>query len=99
MRFTKLYVRTAVLASLIFTVAACQTAQKPVSLLPPGSAPALKPANPATPTQAPVSTAQPAATQLEQTPAQKPAEASAPAPAPAAPDHVADLIAQVEKEY
>ena len=84
------------LASLTLAASACQTAQKPVSLLPPGSAPTLHPA-PA-PAQAPVSTSQPPATQLDPAP-QKPAEASTPPPPPAAPDHVADLIAQVEKAY
>ena len=39
MRLANLYVRTAVLASLILAACGCQTAQKPVSLLPPGSAP------------------------------------------------------------
>jgi membrane-bound lytic murein transglycosylase D len=100
MRFTKLYVRTAVLAFLILTACSCQTAQKPVSLLPPRSAPALKPATPPAPAPAKVSTAQPAVTQAEQA-AQKPTapEARTTAPLPASPDHVADLIARVEKEY
>src|SRR5208282_4008980 len=96
MRFTKLYVRTLMLAFLTLAASACQTAQKPVSLLPPGSAPTLHPAT--APTQAPVSTSQPPAAQLDQAP-QKPAEATTPPPPPAAPDHVADLIAQVERAY
>jgi membrane-bound lytic murein transglycosylase D len=47
MRFRKLYVRTAWLASVLFAGAACQTAQKPAMLLPPASPPALKAAAPA----------------------------------------------------
>src|ERR1039458_7248841 len=41
MRLADLYVRTAVLASLALAACACQTAQKPVSLLPPAKAPGL----------------------------------------------------------
>ncbi len=98
MRFANLYVRTAVLASLILAACACQTAHKPVALLPPGTAPALKPLAP--PAPAAVATAQPAATQAEEA-AQKPASADASSPASPAPasDPVADLIARVEKEY
>ena len=99
MRFTKLYVRTTVLASLILAASACQTAQKPATLLPPAKTPALKAAP--VPAPAAAQTQQPAtAPQAEQAP-QKPAEPEPGAqaqPAPA-PDRVADLIAQVEKEY
>jgi len=98
MRFTKLYVRTTVLASLILAASACQTAQKPAALLPPGKTPALK----AAPVQAPAAqTQQPAtAPQAEQAP-QKPTEpeATSQTPPTLASDRVADLIAQVEKEY
>jgi membrane-bound lytic murein transglycosylase D len=93
MRLSNLYLRTAVLASLILAASACQTSQRPVSLLPPGGAPAIKPApTPAAPVAA--------APQKEETP-QQPAspEASAPAVATPASDPVADLIAKVEKEY
>ncbi|HEY6270499.1 MAG TPA: hypothetical protein VIX19_00725, partial [Terriglobales bacterium] len=41
MRLAKFHARTATLACLILGGASCQTAQKPVSLLPPGSAPGL----------------------------------------------------------
>src|SRR3954469_16036215 len=44
MRFAHLYVRTAVLASALLVLCSCQTAQKPVSLMPGGSAPVLTPA-------------------------------------------------------
>ena len=98
MRFANLYVRTAVLGSLILAVSACQTAQKPVSLLPPGSAPALKPTRPpaATPTPGP----QAVVAQPQEAPAQEPAStpAAPPTPAPVS-DPVADLIARAEKEY
>jgi membrane-bound lytic murein transglycosylase D len=98
MRFAKLYVRTAVLASLILAACGCQTAQKPVSLLPPGSAPTLKPTPPPAPTHVPGPQAEVA--QPQEAPAQKPepTEAAKPAPAPVS-DAVADLIARVEKEY
>ena len=87
------------LASLILGICACQTAQKPVSLLPPGNAPALKPPAPPAPTPAPVSTRQPAEPQADETP-QKPAtETKSPAPSTAASDPVADLIARAEKEF
>src|SRR5579864_3734218 len=103
MRLAKLYVRTAVLAALALVACACQTAQKPASLLPPGKAPALHPA--AAPTQVPATAS---ATPTETAPAQEaqPEKAasveSAAAPDPTAvPSHdrVADLIAQAEKEY
>jgi len=80
---------------------ACQTAQKPVSVLPPGTVPALKPAPPAqTPTT--LSASEPAAShvtpQAEEAP-QKPAAAEANSPPAPASDPIADLIAKVEKEY
>jgi len=98
MRLANLYVRTAVLAYLALVACACQTAQKPVSLLPPTTAPALKPAPPPAPTQAQVP--QGAAAQEPDAPAQKPAstDAAPPAPAPVS-DPVGDLIARAEKEY
>jgi membrane-bound lytic murein transglycosylase D len=105
MRFANLHFRTAALVSLMWAVCACQTAQKPVSVLPPASAPALKPAGPAamaatTSPQAPVTTSPSPASAVEETP-QKPASTDAstlPSATPAS-DSVADLIGQVEKEY
>jgi len=93
MRLSNLYLRTAVLASLILAASACQTAQRPISLLPPGGAPAIKPV-PAP--AAPVATAP----QKEEAP-QQPASTEASTSAVATPDSdpVADLIAKVEKEY
>ena len=97
MRFANLYVRTAVLASLILAASACQTAQKPVSLLPPGSAPALKPAPPSAPTPAPVPQA--AVAQPQEAQAQTPVSTEAASPVAPVSDPVADLIARAEKEY
>jgi membrane-bound lytic murein transglycosylase D len=99
MRFVNLYVRTAVLAGLILAASGCQTAQKPVSLLPPGNAPALKP-TPAPPAAAPVPQTAAAQDQDQESPAQKPAPAETTSAAPAPPsDPVADLIARAEKEF
>src|SRR5580658_5059248 len=98
---TKLHtkLRTAALAALLLAASACQTAQKPVSLLPPGSTPALQPA-PA-PARVPAPAAQTAAAQAP-APPQKAAAPDAAAPnQPSAQvsDPVADLIAGAEKEY
>ena len=102
MRFTKLYVRTAVLTSLILAACACQTASKPVSLLPPTAAPALKPApavaQASTPAAEPKQAAAAPKPAHEDASVQQTAPAEASASAPAA-DTVADLIARVEKEY
>src|SRR5215831_4613797 len=100
MRFRNLYARTAVLASLVVGFAACQSAQKPVALLPPTAAPALKPAP-----QSPPAPATPSITAVEPAPQESetqkavPAQATAPAQSAPAPDPVAELIEQVEKEY
>ena len=94
MTFDKLYAGIAPVAALLATVA-CQSAQKPAALLP--TSHVTPPAMAAVATQpqkpAPKATAPP------------PSTAPAPAPLPTAgqqalsPDPVADLIAQVEKEY
>jgi membrane-bound lytic murein transglycosylase D len=96
MRLASLEIRIAVLASLLLAASACQTAQKPVSLMPPGSAPALQPAPPPPPVPA-----QTAATQAQDAPAQKPAapEAAPDQTSALTPDPVADLITRAEKEY
>ena len=112
MRFANLYVRTLTLASLALAACSCQTAQKPVALLPPGSAPALKTSTPPPTTVPKASAPKSAASQptttpgqtYNQTSAQQPApnEAAAPPsqPAPsAAADAITDLIDRVEKEY
>src|SRR5580658_3977551 len=91
---TKLHtkLRTAALAALLLAASACQTAQKPVSLLPPGSTPALQPA-PA-PARVPAPAAQTAAAQAAAPDAAAPNQPSAQVS-----DPVADLIAGAEKEY
>jgi membrane-bound lytic murein transglycosylase D len=101
MRLTNLYVRAAILMTLALAACACQTAQKPISLLPPGKAPALQPA--ASSAQVPTSVSATAPAQVDEAQPQKPDRTeSAPAseatsnPAAAA---VADLIARAEKEY
>ncbi|HTW30049.1 MAG TPA: LysM peptidoglycan-binding domain-containing protein [Candidatus Sulfotelmatobacter sp.] len=93
-----LYVRTGVLVSAILSVCGCQTAQRPVALVPPASAPALKPAPPAAQSAA----SDPAQSPTQQQDSDPPAQANqAPAAAiPAAdPDAVADLVARAEKQY
>src|ERR1700728_3383289 len=101
MRLTNLYVRAAILTTLALAACACQTAQKPVSLLPPGKALALQPATSSA--QVPPSVSATAPAQADEAQPQKP-ERTEPAPAseatsnPAA-DAVADLIARAEKEY
>jgi membrane-bound lytic murein transglycosylase D len=90
-----------VLASLALAACACQTAQKPASLLPPGKAPALQSSTPSAQVPTASSTTVPA--QVEDAPPQKAGlseSAAAPesAPAPSS-DAVADLIARAEKEY
>jgi membrane-bound lytic murein transglycosylase D len=105
MRFTNLYVRyvrIAVLASLILGAGACQSAHKPVSLLPPGTAPSLHPATPvAAPASAPTAqAAEPHATPQSDEAPQKPEPTSQESPTSAtASDPVDDLIARAEKEY
>jgi len=95
MRFANLHLRIAILTTMIVAASACQTAQKPVALLPPASAPALKPV-PAQASTAPVATVP----QKEETPSRptSPEADSTPQAAPAS-DPVADLIGKVEKEY
>jgi len=98
--------RIATLAVLALSASSCQTAQKPASLLPARTAPALTavtaPAPGPAPRQTP-STSPPVPTARPQVP-QAPAQAATSAdtkpvtPTPAS-DPVADLIARVEKNY
>jgi membrane-bound lytic murein transglycosylase D len=85
MRIQRLYLRIAAVVALVLGSTACQTAQRPATLLPSGksTAPALSP----TPTPA---------AQANATPKIVPAT---PASNQAKPDPVVELIAQVEKEY
>jgi membrane-bound lytic murein transglycosylase D len=94
MRSAHLHVRTAALALALLTACACQSAKKPVSLLPPGSAPALKSAQAAAPSS---ESPAPALPQVAEPAEQSSADTNPPA-TPAA-DPVGDLIARVEKEY
>lgn len=105
MRFRSLQPRAVGTLLLALAATSCQTAQKPASLTPPAAAPTLKagPAQSASPdTSKPTASAsQQAPSQSQSAPQQskaesKPASAS---PAPVAPDRVAELISQVEKEY
>jgi membrane-bound lytic murein transglycosylase D len=105
MRFSNVYVRTSVLAVTILAACGCQTAQKPVSLLPPGSAPTLQPTPPSAPVSSSVSQAGP---QTQKDAPAEPAATAANSPSPsssqsasqsAASDPVGDLIDRAEREY
>jgi len=100
MRAADLYVRTALLASLALAASSCQTAQKPVSLLPPASAPSLRASAPV-----PVQSSAPAPAKPQQAAASIPVQSSQQSPdnsssqpGPAA-DPIGDLVVRVEKEY
>ena len=84
MRIAKLYLAAALLIAMFFAATACQTAQRPAALLPPAQANAPALAV-AAPQPKPPINARPAAAQ--------------PVRLQPKPDPVADLIAQVEKEY
>jgi membrane-bound lytic murein transglycosylase D len=108
MRVAKLQVRIAMLAMAALAGSSCQTAKKPVPLLPAKTAPALTAAAAGpTPTPAPKQTVptEPQANASERTqapPATQPAAKAEQTPAPsqaAASDTVADLVARVEKDY
>jgi membrane-bound lytic murein transglycosylase D len=101
MDITKFQLRITMLAGLALATSSCQTAQKPVSLLPAGSAPALTAQKPASAAPAAKSMAsQPDVAQepKNQDPPQAQAVEATPQPQPA-PDAVADLLVRVEKEY
>src|ERR1700678_4000376 len=104
MDITKFQLRITMLAGLALATSSCQTAQKPVSLLPAGSAPALTAQKPASATPAAKSMAlQPDVAQepKNQDPPQAQAveATSQPSQSQTAPDAVADLLVRVEKEY
>jgi membrane-bound lytic murein transglycosylase D len=102
MRVAKLHVRIAMLVVLALAASSCQTAQKPVSLLPPKSAPALT-ATAHAPESTPQQT-QPAAAEVTASKAQVQAQAppdakpDSPTRVPTS-DPVGDLIAKVERDY
>jgi membrane-bound lytic murein transglycosylase D len=106
MRVAKLQVRIAMLAVLALSASACQTAQKPATLLPAKTAPVLTSAVPApVPARQQAPLVAPQATSQKQLPAPAVAEPKAQTPPvqspPQAPDSdpVADLIARVEKDF
>ena len=105
--------RTAALALLLASACACQTAARPVALMPPGSAPALQPkAAPASKSAQAQSVAQNSPQASQETPqpesqisteAQTPAQDSAgpanPSSSDSSADPVAGVIDRAEKEY
>ena len=101
MRSPNSYLCTGALSFLVAAACACGTAQKPATLLPPGSAPALKPAAqqqsaeaaPQEQTKSAQAAAQDTSGPLASTPSVSIQERRA------GTDAVADLIARVEKEY
>ena len=103
MQIGPIHFRTALLAAALLGACSCQTAQRPVSLLPPGSAPPLSATPAKTSKAAPVQAASPA---QDASSAQKPVSApTSPVPESqdstqsAATDAVGELVAQAEKEY
>src|SRR5580704_1436965 len=103
MRVAKLQVRIAILAALALLASSCQPVQKPASLLPARTAPALTATTAATPEPAPQQTqpaTPPATPKPPQPPVEAPAEAKTPSPSPEpASDPVGDLVTKVEKDY
>ena len=77
-------------------VCACQSAQKPATLLPPANPPALKPTTQA---QTPAAPAQTADAQPAKEKSAEEAQSEQPSPSVVTPDAVGDLISRVEKEY
>ena len=103
MRVAKLQVRIAMLAAMALAASSCQTAQKPVPLLPARSAPALPsppPSQVATQQQTQPATPQTATPKQPQVPLENAdktkTQSSSPAPDS---DPIGDLVARVEKEY
>jgi membrane-bound lytic murein transglycosylase D len=99
MRVAISHFRTVALSSLLAAVCSCGTAQKPATLLPPGSVPALKPATQpqSVKSEKPQSTTSPAPP-VQASSSTTSSDATIQAKSPVA-DPVADLIARVEKEY
>src|SRR6202050_4086446 len=107
MQVAELQVRIAMLSVLALAASSCQTAQKPVSVVPAKTAPALTAATPAAPNPVsqPFAAAKPPQVQsLSQTqaptqaPAETKAEPASPPPTPTS-DPAGDLISRVEKDY
>jgi membrane-bound lytic murein transglycosylase D len=103
MRLPKSHLQSVILAIMALAASSCQTAQKPVTLLPAGNAPAL-----AAPRPVPVEAAAPQYSQVFPPEVKTPTQGQPEAPAsdkaqslatPPTPDPVADLITKVEKNY
>src|SRR3984957_10070472 len=103
MRVAKLQMRIVMLAAVALTASSCQSAKKPTVVVPPKTAPALT-------ATAPAPTPPPKKSQAASSPAPSPKPDHAPAQpkveperkvvtAPPEPDHVAELVARVEKQY
>jgi membrane-bound lytic murein transglycosylase D len=106
MRVAKLHVRIVMLIVLALSASACQTAQRPPSLLPAKTAPALASITPAAvPAQPQNPVASQSSTSKQQVPAEAAAETKTQAPPtqtpppPPASDPVGDLVARVEKDF
>jgi hypothetical protein len=107
MRVANLKIRIGVLAGIALAASSCQTAKKPVPLLPAKSAPTLA-ASPATTTgaagqqterQSEPRPAQPSIKQDQNTSATAAGDNAALSAASTTPDPVGDLVAGVEKDY
>ncbi len=99
MRFVNLYLRAAAFASLILALSACQSAHKPVTLVPPKPAPAVKPA-PVSASQAASEPQAPAEKKPEDSSTEKVTPAETPqAEAQPKSDSVGDLVGKAESEY
>ena len=99
MRFVHLHVRTALLACGLLAACSCHSAQKPVAVVPPGNAPALKPAPAPAPASQKLAPEQVTAQNQESVPAEKSAPPEPAASITALPDPVADLLDRAEKQY
>src|ERR1700688_4316476 len=105
MRVAKLHVRIAMLAVLALSASACQTAQKPASLLPAKAAPALTSTAPVPAAQQTSAKPQPSTPGQRQVPEESAAETrtqGSPIQAPSPTldsDPVGDLITRVEKDF
>src|SRR5271165_1148524 len=105
MRVTKLQIRIAMLVAVALSFSACQSAQRPASLLPARTAPALTSTVPAPVSTAQQTPARPLASPPERTQVQAAVETKAPASQTQAPsptqssDPVGDLITRVEKDF
>jgi membrane-bound lytic murein transglycosylase D len=100
MRFVSLYLQAVALALLIVAFSACQSAHKPVTLIPPGTAPAAKPAPAPNAQAAPEPAQAPAEKKQEETSVQKTTSAQAPSTeTQPKSDPVGDLVSKAESEY